>query len=1118
MTRPDSPSIESVGPYKLEERLGAGGMGEVYRAWDTELERAVAIKLILAEQTASPQMQERFRREAKAIARLDHPTIVRIHHIQKWHDHHCIVMELVEGKTLSQLLKRGGPMLPEQVIPLLRQIASGLTAAHAESIVHRDLKPANVIVTPTGQAKILDFGIAKRVAGHDESISAPGTILGTLHTMSPEQATGRPVDGRSDLFSLGALAYELLTGNSPFRGDTPQETLARVISHRPPQVREFAFNVPESLSQLIDQLLEKNPDRRPSSAVEVVATLDRWTNASPASLSALPPRRPSVTEDLGPTLEYGANASGNSKPAPASQAPTAPDADATDGEAVPAPRHRRWIAAAVALVLLATITAAVFWWLQPPPTYTVAVLGIAFESADEDTTDAWIGTALSEVLTHRLRAHPQLRALPGDHAAQLRRAAGSLEPNRTSLADLRKNLHLGIADFAVTGVLEEDDGAFKVELTVRDLRRGEEYSQDFDGLVSVLQPFSKRVSLELEEWIGVEDVPDEAMDTWAGLLPANAEALRLYTEGLRAWRAGDLIEARERIEDALVVAPEDPALHNAHALILWDSGYQETAATAANRTLENLELVGSTARLQFKSESHAVLKNWINAAESFRQLHALHQDEFNFGLRRATALAHDFESATALELLQKLREKVPSHGEGSSVLLGHIDVSESAVRYDEKKFESAKVLASQALVVGRRTQAPWLEADALFAKAKALERISELDQALADLDRAEQLYRQMGNQRGMLNCAIQYAIVLNSAGRPQEAQQRFAVYRRFFEERNNPLYVAIVSVNQANTLIDLGELIQAQNLLEQSVQTFREHNEINFELAASESNLATSYHESGNLQRALYGYKKAETLFRELGEVDSLSITLTNIGEVLLLQGELKDAQQNFRSALDFDKTTEARAYNLRLLAEVSFLQADQRATGNFLLEASELQTENEIHLAHTQVQQARLALEKHNPGEAEALAKEAEQRFLNAGENDSVTLAQIVRTLALLNRRLPDIESARELNGQIQLQASSSQKRSPRFQATLLDAQVRAREQDAQLPELRNQLLDLALRSEADGYALDAHRARLALGEFELELGDEAAGQARLEKLRAEAASRGWILFEEQAARRLGR
>jgi tetratricopeptide (TPR) repeat protein/tRNA A-37 threonylcarbamoyl transferase component Bud32 len=262
---------QTIGPYTLGERLGAGGMGEVYQAYDERLDRWVAIKLVRSEHLDKPTVRERFRREARAAAGLSHPAIVQIHDIVESDESDAIVMELVDGEPLSSRIARG-PLPVGEATRISREIAEGLAAAHAKGLIHRDLKPENVMIAADGRAKILDFGLAKRPEG-EAALTADQRVLGTFRSMSPEQARGLPLDARSDLFAFGLLVYEMLTGRSPFEGSSTLETLTRICTQRQTPLREVNPAVPAPLSDLVDHLLEKEPARRPGGAREVAAAL-----------------------------------------------------------------------------------------------------------------------------------------------------------------------------------------------------------------------------------------------------------------------------------------------------------------------------------------------------------------------------------------------------------------------------------------------------------------------------------------------------------------------------------------------------------------------------------------------------------------------------------------------------------------------------------------------------------------------------------------------------------------------------------------------------------------------------------------------------------------------------
>src|SRR5499433_3934637 len=257
-----------IGPYEVTSPLGEGGMGVVFRAHDTKLQRDVALKLLPDHFADDPDRLVRFQREAQILASLNHPNIAQIHGLEESDNTLCIVMELVEGETLQDRLKRG-PIPFGEALAIARQIADGLEAAHEKGIIHRDLKPANIKLTPDGQVKVLDFGLAK--AFHERlatrlsdsptlmSASVPGVILGTAAYMAPEQAKGRAADKRSDVWAFGCVVYEMLTGARAFQGEDVSDTLAAVLRGEP-DWNALLPDVPPAIRTLIQRCLAR--DRR----------------------------------------------------------------------------------------------------------------------------------------------------------------------------------------------------------------------------------------------------------------------------------------------------------------------------------------------------------------------------------------------------------------------------------------------------------------------------------------------------------------------------------------------------------------------------------------------------------------------------------------------------------------------------------------------------------------------------------------------------------------------------------------------------------------------------------------------------------------------------------------
>jgi serine/threonine protein kinase len=282
-----------LGPYEILSALGAGGMGEVYRARDTKLNRDVALKVIPDTFALDPDRISRFTREAQVLASLNHPHIAAIYGFEDSGQIHALVLELVEGETIADRIARG-PIPLEEALPIARQICEALEAAHEQGIIHRDLKPANIKITPDGVVKVLDFGLAKltdpaHAPASDLSLSPTittpamtqaGMILGTAAYMSPEQAKGRPADKRSDLWAFGCVLFEMLTGTRPFDGEDVTDVMVAVLS-KEPDWNALPARVPGSIRALIRRCLEKDRRKRVADIAAALFALDEPASLAP---------------------------------------------------------------------------------------------------------------------------------------------------------------------------------------------------------------------------------------------------------------------------------------------------------------------------------------------------------------------------------------------------------------------------------------------------------------------------------------------------------------------------------------------------------------------------------------------------------------------------------------------------------------------------------------------------------------------------------------------------------------------------------------------------------------------------------------------------------------------
>jgi eukaryotic-like serine/threonine-protein kinase len=344
----------NIGPYEVQGVLGQGGMGVVYRARDPRLDRTIALKVLLDDSAGDASRRERFLVEARAVAAFTHPNIVTVHSVEEAAGRVFLTMEYIEGRTLADIIPKAGLSLGD-LLDLAIPLADAIAAAHQKGIVHRDLKPSNIMVSHDGRLKVLDFGLAKLrestpLAGSDTRmaagpITADGVILGTVAYMAPEQAEGRAVDHRADIFALGVILYEMATGRRPFAGDTSASLIAAILRDMPPPVTEINAAMPAEFARIVRRTLAKDPSRRYQTALDVRNELEELKREAGASFATSSGRVPAAPEMTGAV---------------------APLSSASGVQA--APRRRRWMVPAAIVAATAVVAMGAYMILKPSRT------------------------------------------------------------------------------------------------------------------------------------------------------------------------------------------------------------------------------------------------------------------------------------------------------------------------------------------------------------------------------------------------------------------------------------------------------------------------------------------------------------------------------------------------------------------------------------------------------------------------------------------------------------------------------------------------------------------------------------------------------------------------------
>ncbi|HBL25914.1 MAG TPA: hypothetical protein DD490_03665 [Acidobacteria bacterium] len=756
---------QTIGPYRVLQRLGGGGMGEVFLAEDERLGRRVAIKRIRPDAGLPAAQTERFRREARLAARLNHPAIVQVYDILQdgGGEVEHIVMEFVEGRTLRALTAQGPLALP-LALRLGREIADGLDAAHQEGIVHRDLKTENVLVTRTGHAKISDFGIAKQVlVGAEPELTRADAVLGTWRAMSPEQARGEAVDHRSDLFSLGTLLYEILTGLSPFAAENALATLNRVLFHAPPEVRTLRPEIPEEIGALIGQLLQKDPFLRPRSAAEVRWQLDTYLTPGTAGGTAAT------------LIETGIFPAGSSAPL-SRTAGTPPPGDSALTTLKNRPRRRTLVAAGGFLLLA---LAGVGGWLalrRPAPPLYVALLapeiGTGSGRPEVELLASGVRMALLQGLVGLERISPLSTDEVDDARGTPRQVAQAVSADEVVTTRLdcrieacRVSLNRvrgadGSVVWADSFEVPADDFALIAGAAARQIQRGYPGfrvrgggaglavdGRDFEELLALRRRFKAREGQDREIAAGLAEILQRS--------PRFLEAYLLASEVARSrfWASRDPDELKRGLDlarEAERLAPDDPRSRFAR-LDLALAGQDLGLAEAALAELE--ELVPGDVRLLER-------KSWILSA----------QGKPREALALTRAAAEIQPSSKRLADLAQLE-----------IQQGHVDAA-------------------------RRTLERSLQRSPGNYPALSLLAILELYNG--DLHRAVEIYRELVRRSPGVAQLSNLGLAYFSLGRYEEAA---ATYRQIVEREPGH---ALALLNLADTLLLMGRTAEGRTLYE----------------------------------------------------------------------------------------------------------------------------------------------------------------------------------------------------------------------------------------------------------------------------------------------------------------
>jgi tetratricopeptide (TPR) repeat protein/tRNA A-37 threonylcarbamoyl transferase component Bud32 len=1107
--------------FRVVRFIARGGMGELYEAEDLTLGERIALKTIRAEIAAHERAIQRFRREVQLARKVTHPNICRIFDLFEHRPPEgtagavsFVTMELLHGETLSQRLRRLGAFSVDAARPIVQQMAAALSAAHAADVIHRDFKTTNVMLLEGDPSRaprvvVTDFGLAHLIGDAsgiaDGGITVTGDVPGTPEYMSPEQLEGGVLTPSSDIYALGIVIYEMVTGRRPFVADTPiASALQRIVGPPPKSPRELRPELPIEWDRAIMRCLARYPNGRFTDAAHVGRALDGDAPARPpqsrlvwaVAIALL------VVAGGGTLLWRGRNAS--------TQPGTSPSAPANP-TVVPADTARP----------------------------AVAVLGFRNLAGRDDAQ--WLSTALSEMLTTELAAGERLRTIPGENVTRMKTELALADADTyasETLTRIRQNLG---ADLVVTGsyvtVGAGDASTLRVDIRLQDSREGDTLSLVSEmGRVDELLEVVSRAGIRLRQKLGV-DVGSTAV---RALQPGSAEAARLYAEGLDRLRRFDALGARAMFEQAIEAGPRFPLAHSALANTWSQLGYDSRAKDAAARAFELSANLPRADRLLVEGTYREMSSAWKEAIAIWHTLATFFPDDVEHVLRLANAQIASGGAKDGLAAIESFRTRFPS------MIDPRLDLAEAQAAETLSDFKRMQAAASAAAAAGEKLGARLVVASARLRQGGATLRQGRTDEAVTLFEEARTIYAAAGDKAGVArtlnnlasaisdgpdtkrtralyeeglviargigeqdlvarflnNIAIQERRAGNLQASLRMNQESLSI-RREIGDRTN----AAISLNNiGNVLLDLGDLQGASRHYEESAAMSRETGDRRG-LARALYNNAESLKLQGEIARSRATYEEALAIRRSIDDPASVATSLYGVGHIAGVQGDLPAAERVLAEALEMDRRFDRRrpmAYSTYQLGETALMRGDFALAKQRHNDALAIRTAlgEKGTAAESRSALAVIALEEGRAADAQKLAAEAATVFAgqSAPDNEAMARAVLAQAMLLQGRREP---AAREI-ARAQALVKSPQHVLTRLPVLIAAARVTA----ASNPGAAVASLD-AIRAEAvkRGIARSEFEARRAIAEIEGRR-SLTAGAKVIETLRKDAKARGFGLY----------
>jgi serine/threonine protein kinase/Tfp pilus assembly protein PilF len=590
-----------AGRYQIIEELGKGGMGKVYKAHDTEIKEKIALKLIKPEISADKKTIERFQNELKFARKIGHRNVCRMYDLNKEEGSYYITMEYVSGEDLKSFIRRVGQLPSGKAISIAKQVADGLVEAHRLGVIHRDLKPSNIMIDKEGNARIMDFGIARSVEA--KGITGAGVMIGTPEYMPPEQAEAKEVDQRSDIYSLGVILYEMVTGRVPFEGDTALSIAMKHKGEEPKDPREFNSHISEDLSRVILRCLEKEKEKRYQSAGEIRSELENIEKGIPTTERVIPEKKPLTSREI--TVQFNL---------------------------------KKLFIPALAFIAVVIIGVILWQVLQKKkaapliPSDKLSLGVVYFENnTGDDSLDHW-RKALSELLIADLSQSKHIRVLSRDRLFNILKEMNLLEAKSYSSKDLEEVAARGRVENILQGAYAKAGENIRINVMLQQASTGELLgSESVEGMgeksmFSMVDELTRRIkaSFRLSEETIASDIDMEVEK----ITTSSPEAFRYYSEGREQLGKAENLKSIESMEKAIAIDPEFAMAYRAMAVSYGNLGYASARRNNLQKALELSERVSDRERYQIQGDFYSGSeKTFDKAIEAFNKLLVLYPDD-----------------------------------------------------------------------------------------------------------------------------------------------------------------------------------------------------------------------------------------------------------------------------------------------------------------------------------------------------------------------------------------------------------------------------------------------------------------------------------------------------------